>query len=543
MHAQQPDCNWLTKSTNGFANEVIQEMSIDEDGNILIAGWYSGNFSLGSLPAQRLNPWSQGNAYIAKLSPSGDPIWLNRIGGDSASYVNINSLSTDYIGNVYFTGDAYVKTSADSLIIGENFSIRTGDSTQMSVLVKMKPDGEVIWAQNLMTSSEGECNSVKVECTINDEIYISGYMNGNLRLDGFLLEPIQSDAVFVAKANKDGKYLWAQNIGSKIITGKKTEIVSNTNGEVFLSGSWEGDTLFVGNRSLVNPTPGGFGNLDRFISKFDSAGKLQWLNREGGTKTDEASLLAAMDDGSVYSLGSIATSADINKNTIKIQGPTQLLSQYGIDGEYIFHKAISSNTRSTDFKSDGSALYLSWQYGIEGVTIGPYTKENSSNIGDDAIVAKVDLNGNLIWTMVFGNYFSETISTIGVTQNSRLLIAGFSFSDSLYFGSKLFVNTRLGYEDFFLASFESDLATLPNIDQDKIILYPNPANDLVYLSLPQGTGQFTISVIDGFGRRTQVPFILSNNKAILDISHLSQGMYCLYIDIDNKIISKKIIKQ
>jgi hypothetical protein len=540
--AQDPNCLWLTQSLEGYESEFIEKITTDDEGNVLVVGRHTGNFYLNTLEVRRLNTKNLGNFFIAKLSSSGQPVWVNRIGGAKVKAVAVNSISTDSEGNVYISGDAEVDSLADSLVIGNDFSISAQNDTSISFLVKMDTDGAVLWAQNLMTFGTEKCNSVNVKVAPNQEIYLSGYIDGTTKFGNYSVEPIKDDGVFIAKADKNGSYLWAQILGSKIITSNKTELEVNTRGEAFLSGAWEGDTLFTDSHLLVNPTPGGFGNLDRFIGKYDSMGTLQWLVREGGTKTDEAAKLVCLDDGSLYALSDVLTTVEINNGATKAFGPTMLLSKYESDGSYEFHKELTTNNTSQAIACDGSFMYITWSYGAGGATIENWSLENQGL--QDAGLAKLDLLGNVQWTIGIGSWTNDHISCLAVSPNSNLLIGG-DTNDTLQIGAKFVSNKLLNTSsDFFIASLGPTLLGVSGVSYDPSLdVYPNPTIDYVNLTSSSiNLEHTTFRVIDGLGREVNATSVLLDNELRLDVTQLPQGVYFINLYVDNHRHTKKFIK-
>jgi hypothetical protein len=540
--AQDPNCLWLTHSLEGYKSEFVEKITTDDEGNVLVVGRHTGNFHLNKLEVRRLNTKNLGNFFIAKLSPSGQPVWVNRIGGAKVNAIAVNSISTDSEGNVYISGDAEVDSFADSLVIGNDFSISAQNDTSISFLVKMDTDGAVLWAQNLMSFGAEKCNSVNVKAAPNQGIYLSGYIDGATKFGDHSIEPIKDDGVFIAKADKDGSYLWAQILGSKIITSNKTELEVNTRGEAFLSGAWEGDTLFSNSHLLVNPTPGGFGNLDRFIGKYDSSGTLQWLVREGGTKTDEAAKLVCLDDGSVYALSNVFATVDINNGATNVSGPTMLLSKYESDGSYVFHKSLSTNNTGRAIACDGSFIYITWSYGAAGATIENWSLENQGF--QDAGIVKLDLLANVKWAIAIGNPSNDTISCLAVSPNYNLLIGGFTNHTDIQIGAKNVSNTRYGYFDFFIASLGPTLLGVPDLSNDPYInVHPNPTTGYVNISSSSmNLEHTTFKVIDGLGREVNATSVLLDNELRLDVTQLPQGVYFINLYVDNHRHTKKFIK-
>ncbi|MFT5724722.1 MAG: hypothetical protein ACI9JN_001844 [Bacteroidia bacterium] len=541
-HAQEINCAWAKQSLNGFESEYIQNMEVDNAGNVYIIGRYTGNFKLDTQFVQRWNSKVNGNFFIAKLRPSGELDWLNRIGGSQVKAMKINSISADSNGNVYCSGDALVDTTTSSLRIGDDFSIQAQRDSQISFLVKMDKTGKVTWAQDLMNLSQAKCQSLKVLATSNQQIYLSGYITGRTTFGNDILEPINKDAVFVAKADSGGQYLWSRVLGSKVINSQITEMATNTKGEVFLSGAWEGDTLFAQDSILINPTSGGFGNLDRFISNFSTTGDLNWLVREGGTKTDAPSILATMVDGSVYSVSNVYGSIKIDNDTKLVKGPTMLLSKYGPNGDYIFHKSLSNSSNLTDFKGREEALFISWTYDETNSKNGEFTLDNPGE--SDAGLAKLNLQGDVIWAHGFGGLIRDTISCIAISPTTDVLIAGHTASGEVLFGSKKITNTRGYYFDFFIASIGGTLGVLSQADRNVVTVYPNPSSEYVFITWPTIINvQIDISISDGLGREVTVPVSFENNGVQVDIKQLSAGIYFVQINTGSVRYTKKFIKE
>jgi hypothetical protein len=541
--AQEPNCLWLKQSLEGYESEFIEKITTDDEGNVLVVGRHTGNFYLDTFEVRRMNTKVTGNFFIAKLSSSGQPVWVNRIGGAKVNAIAVNSISTDSEGHMYISGDAEVASLSDSLVIGNDFSIPAQNDTSISFLVKMDTDGVVLWAQNLMSFGAEKCNSVNVKAAPNQEIYLSGYVDGTTKFGNHSIEPIKDDGVFIAKADKNGSYLWAQILGSKIFTSSKTELEVNTQGDAFLSGAWEGDTLFTDSQLLINPTPGGFGNVDRFIGKYDSTGTLQWLVREGGTKTDEAAKLVCLDDGSVYALSDVSTTVEINKGDTKVFGPTMLLSKYEPDGSYEFHKELTTNNTSQAMASDGTFMYITWSYGAGGSTIENIQLRNRGL--QDAGIAKLDLLGNVHWAVGIGGSLNDTISCVAVSPNSNLLIGGNSYTDTVRIGAKMVVNGQApNYSNFFIASLGPTLLGVSGVSYDPSLdVYPNPTSGYVNISSSSmNLEHTTFRVIDGLGREVKATSVLLDNELRLDVTQLPQGVYFINLYVDNHRHTKKFIK-
>lgn len=102
--------------------------------------------------------------------------------------------------------------------------------------------------------------------------------------------------------------------------------------------------------------------------------------------------------------------------------------------------------------------------------------------------------------------------------------------------------TELGYgiPNFELA-FQT-LAIVENGTEEKITLFPNPAKTTLHVKIPATIQQAKITLINVLGRTVQ-SFQSTSPLQLIDVSKLATGMYLLQIETDNKIITKKLIKQ
>jgi beta-glucanase (GH16 family) len=89
--------------------------------------------------------------------------------------------------------------------------------------------------------------------------------------------------------------------------------------------------------------------------------------------------------------------------------------------------------------------------------------------------------------------------------------------------------------------FGLDVSKVDNnqADVDGIILFPNPSHGMVRITLPHGnTAKGTVS--DTLGKEVML-FQAENNTNEIDLSKLAKGTYQIILQIDGKIITKKIV--
>jgi len=73
-------------------------------------------------------------------------------------------------------------------------------------------------------------------------------------------------------------------------------------------------------------------------------------------------------------------------------------------------------------------------------------------------------------------------------------------------------------------------------------LYPNPTDSVVNIELPESITEASLIMYDLLGKKVYQTQLLNSNTE-LKIGHLVSGIYLTHIIMDNKIITKRIIKE
>ena len=88
----------------------------------------------------------------------------------------------------------------------------------------------------------------------------------------------------------------------------------------------------------------------------------------------------------------------------------------------------------------------------------------------------------------------------------------------------------------YITAFTLDL--VKKLKDLELVLYPNPATDIVNLKLPSSIRITKIEIIDINGKPVKVQHI---NSLSIDVSNLSSGLYLVNIFVENKKATQKLI--
>ncbi|MFK7920833.1 MAG: right-handed parallel beta-helix repeat-containing protein [Bacteroidia bacterium] len=116
-----------------------------------------------------------------------------------------------------------------------------------------------------------------------------------------------------------------------------------------------------------------------------------------------------------------------------------------------------------------------------------------------------------------------------------------------YDESPLLVNAQNGQSTIDTDTTSTDTTvnttSIENVWGERLMLYPNPAQDLLHLQMEANHPRFSVSLVDLVGR-TQLQSSLppSQNQLSLNIAHLPAGVYLLQLkSVSQAVISRKVI--
>jgi hypothetical protein len=187
------DVQWVTQLGSHFSGadidttafEVFSSVVVDSFGNIYGAGYTGGMLDASEGGVTHLNGGGN-DAFVAKLSSSGDIQWVTQLGShfsnadiDVSFNDSLDGIDVDSEGNVYAAG--YTVGDLD------NSPGSSNSGSADAFVIKLDSSGIVQWESQLgtslvgndiLTSSFDRCRDIKVDHSGN--IYCAGYTNGNL---------------------------------------------------------------------------------------------------------------------------------------------------------------------------------------------------------------------------------------------------------------------------------------------------------------------------------------------------------------------------
>lgn len=276
-----------------------------------------------------------------------------------------------------------IRTSDNGFaLLGNTYSSGAGDYD--ICLIKLNAYGDTLWTRTY--GGSGEEYAVGIAQTADDGYVISGYTKsfGASAKDVFLLRTDQSGTVmwmkrFAAPGEDYGNNVQQTADGGFILTASSTVAGNN--------------------------------NYSAYLIKTDANGDTLWTRTFGGALEDDGNYVQKTQDGGYIITGTTlsfgAGGVDIYVVKTNSGGDTLWTRTYGgSQGDYGF------SVRQLD----------NGEYIITGVT-------SSFGAGSyDSYLMKLDINGNVLWTKVYGGTDWDSGFSMEQTSDNGFIILGQSFS-------------------------------------------------------------------------------------------------------------------
>jgi ribosomal protein S16 len=300
--------------------------------------------------------------------------------------------------------------------------------------------GDGSWNQGWGVASDADGNA-----------YVAGHFEGTADFDpgpGTVdLTSAGGSDVFVAKYTAAGALVWARRMGG---TGwdEGYEIAVAADGSVYATGYFYGAADF-GGESLA-----GAGSYDGFVSKLDPNGTLAWVRGMGGAGFDAGGGIAVAGDGSVYTTGWFAGTADFGANTLAgAGGDDAFVAKLDAGGNFVWARPMGGASGDYGYDIAVDAGGNAYATGLFSGT-ADFGGESLTSAGDyDVFVVKVDSDGNVVWTRQMGGTGWDEGWDVAVGSDGAVYATGF-FNGTADFGAESF--TSAGSADIFVAKLDSD---------------------------------------------------------------------------------------
>lgn len=282
---------------------------------------------------------------------------------------------------------------------------------------------------------------------------IGGSFEGDLDFSGThpLLNAGGRDA-FLVKLSSSGGYLWSRHYGAAGTQAVRSVASDDTNAVLF-AGEFE-STIQIGALARTSA-----GLTDAFVAKLDTNGGHQWDKAFGGTGSERATALALDASGHVIVVGEM-------QGTVSFDGGTTFLTSAGgtdvfvveLDGGggHVWSAVFGGpgSERAADVSLDGDAIIVTGSFS-GSIDFGGGAITSAGD--DDVYLAKLDTDGNEVWSFGLGGSGTDVGNGVGVDAQGNVVVTG-SFEGTVDFGGGQL--SSAGATDVFVARYAASGAHL-----------------------------------------------------------------------------------
>jgi len=326
----QGELQWTkTASINGpLSAWEAHEVSCDNQGNVIIGGFYAGSVSLDgtALPASSSLPFPD---FLAKFDSLGNLDWVNTYQSGAIGFNPFSrEIATDGNNNIYVVGNYFDYLEINGSIVGDTSGATTGI---YYALAKYDAGGALLWLEGSPTGDSVLATDFDLCVSPTEEVYVAGMFEGTFNFAGTSVATGQGfENSFLLKHQSTGQPEWIKDFGPIDEVGIQ-DVAALSTGKVVITG-W----VHVG---PIGPVTFSGPGSRAFVASFDELGTFRWIR--ASTAASASSELVGVDSqDAVYILGrySSVTTMVIDNDTLPPPSGSiynHFLAQFSTDGNVI----------------------------------------------------------------------------------------------------------------------------------------------------------------------------------------------------------------
>ncbi len=485
--AQAPYIEWQ-KSFGGSNYDYARYVVQTSDGGYVVVGNTSSN------DGNVTQSFGNGDFLIIKTNSSGIMEWQKTYGGFNSEFINSIQQTSDQ----GFILSGYSKSN--------NGAYSTNHGNNDFLILKLNSIGDIVWQKNY--GGTGDDLALDAIQTNDGGYAVIGQTSSN---NGNLTGNHGFSDYWVLKLSSSGNIEWQNNYGGS--GGDVGEKIQQTN---------DGGYILIGfSISSDGDSMSHIGANDIWILKINPSGVIEWEKSVGSASNDYGYGIIQTNDFGYILSGTTNLSSNSNAIIAKLSpsGTIEWQNTYGGNG-------IDTNY-SIQIDADGGYIFIGYS---------DSTNNNfSNNHGNyDIWLTKIDHSGNFLWQKLLGGTNSDFAYCVKKTSDNGYIIAGDTNSTN---GDVL---QNFGFSDFWLVKLSPEQLSNSTFQQENLIIYPNPATNLINLQTPSNITFDTITVSDLTGK---IILKQSENTTQTSIENLSAGVYFLQAFSGDIKYQSKFIKQ
>jgi hypothetical protein len=460
---------WAKGLTSSSPNNYIfdqqpLDLAVDAAGNTYISGSIVHGMDFDPSAGTAIHtPISACDAFFAKYDPSGNYLFSAILPGTAGGKSKANGIGVDPSGNMFLSGEF---TQTIDLNPGVGTANVTAASTLGDAFVsKYASNGTYTWGFRIGTNP-GQVMATELEFDAAYNPIVIGNYFGTVDFDpSGSTYNLTSGGGFVVKYSTAGSFTWARQVGGGAF--RPTNIATATNGDIFLSGHFNGTCDLdpgAGSYNIISLP----GIVNPFYARYTSTLGFVWgaaIFTSGDVIRADIALGPTSD---LHITGDLTGSADfdpgVGTNVLGWSGNySHFFGKYAnSNGAHIWAKTVNflgattvagiDEVRAVTVDPNGNVFSCGTFKGTVDFDPGPGLVQRTSTGYRDVFVAKHSATGQLLWVSGVGGHNEDIGNDIGLDANGNVFVVG-NFADTADFDPGVGVTTLIStgnYDGFLL---------------------------------------------------------------------------------------------
>ncbi|MFO0593155.1 MAG: SBBP repeat-containing protein [Polyangiaceae bacterium] len=396
------------KRFGATGDQQANAVARDPLNNVLVTGRFGGSFSIGGSVLMSAGGYDM---FVAKLDPSGTPLWAKRF-GDAAIYQEGLDITSDAQGDVIVAGYFEGTMNVGGVVL-------TSSGATDAFVMKLDPNGDTLWAKRFGAGGAQLAQAVAVDGQGNIAILADGFQT--IDFGGGVLTSAGNYDMFVAKFDPSGAPLWSKRFGG-----------ANADFAQSLAFDGAGNILFTGKTDTAldfgsgTPLPAA-GGQDAVLVKLDPLGSYIWDKRFGDGANQFGVRVASDLQNEVLLAGGFESSINLGGGPLTAVGAVDMfVAKLNSQGSHLWSKRYgAAGTNPSILGMTASPAGDMFFVGQVDGAIDFGGGNLPAGGGTDAFLVRLDPAGALAWGRRIGAGGNQYASSAAVDGTGAVLVSGY----------------------------------------------------------------------------------------------------------------------
>jgi hypothetical protein len=527
-------CEWARNGRSGVNgyNASGVDVARDAQGNIYVVGAFDSVFTMMGQTVTNLFP-GKTSTVLCRLTPEGGLTWIRKIDGNQFIPAGLSVQGSDVLVVGSYQNNITINGGSGGPV---NFS---GQGVN-GILLRFDTDGNYVMGRNFMSPSNAFVSDVIFLNAAT--VLFAGRFRQSLSIQNTTISVTGPNASntygFYGRMQTNGTVDWLKISGNAGNYCEPVALAAEAGGNFYLAGVYRQGLAF-GN--LSTPAPGSNLATLPFLARFNASGDPLWV--QGSTvPSGSAALGSFCSDVRVLQSGQVMVTGGFSDRVT-------FLGQTSSPGHSAFALRVQNNgtlaaSHLVESTQAGNRYDFVEQDNSGNIWLGGQVRGTLTVRNNGMVVSQGHQTSgtDILLAHYQGGLNFDGIALIGGSGDDRLFGATMDGQGHLYATGSYTGNLPLAGSNFNSSGPATSDLVLTRICSFSILtaleehtgaglawpVWPNPARDVLYLSLLEAGDRYAYSFIDLLGRPLQEGRIQGGTQA-LDLSGFAPGLYYLQV--------------